>query len=101
MWKLPISANYIANSPPDGYKFVRADGARNRFFLSASRYNISYRLLNTLDKAIPMVIASSWLQKWRKPPPGTVLTYAFPGHLVFRPETVGGIHGIPWHVAGW
>lgn len=91
MWKLPISANYIANSPPDGYKFVRADGARNRFFLSASRYNISYRLLNTLDKAIPMVIASSWLQKWRKPPPGTVLTYAFPGHLVFRPE--------PWVVS--
>jgi hypothetical protein len=91
MWKLPISANYIASCPPDGYEFIRADDTRNRFFLSASRYSLSYHLLNTFDKAIPMVIVSSGLQRWRKPPHGSVLTYAFPGHLVFRPE--------PWVVS--
>jgi hypothetical protein len=90
-WKLPISANYIASSTPDGYEFVRADNTRNRFFLSASRYNISYNVLDAMDKAIPMVLASSRLQQWRKPPADTVLTYTFPGHLVFRRE--------PWVVS--
>lgn len=91
MWKLPISATYIATSPPDGYEFVRADDARNRFFRVASRHNISYHLLNALDKAVPTVLASSRFQRWRKPPRDIALTYAFPGHLVFRSE--------PWVVS--
>ena len=91
IWKLPISAKYFTASPPDGYEFVRGDDARSRFFLSASRYALSYRFLNIFDKVIPTVVAASALKKWRKPPPGTALTYAYGGHLVFRPE--------PWVVS--
>ena len=85
-WKLPLSANYITMSPPDGYEFVRADDAQERLSRGASRWNASYRLLGFLDSLMPAVLVNSWLQRWRKPPPGTSLTYAFPGHIVFRPE---------------
>lgn len=91
IWKLPISAKYFTSAPPDGYEFVRGDDDRSRFFLSASRYALSYRFLNIFDKVIPTVVAASVLKKWRKPPPGTALTYAYGGHLVFRPE--------PWVVS--
>jgi glycosyltransferase involved in cell wall biosynthesis len=91
IWKLPISGQYFVDSPPAGYEFVRGDDARSRFFLSASRYASSYRFLNAFDMLIPSVVAASALKKWRKPPPGAALTYAYGGHLVFRPE--------PWVVS--
>jgi len=84
-WKLPLSYEYMIGFPPEGYKYITAGALPERFFKAISRWGLSYRLLNSIDKVIPSVLAMSWLQRRMKPPQGTVLTWAH-GHLVFRPE---------------
>lgn len=85
-WKLPASYDHRLASPPAGYEFVAAPTYPDRFFKALSRWEMAYRLLNATDGVLPTVLARSWLQRWSKPPAGTLLTYAH-GHLVFRPES--------------
>lgn len=83
-WKLPVSYNHMTAFPPAGYEFVTTQN-RDRLFKTAGRWSHSYDLLKAADSLFPTVLAMSRFNRWRKPPPGTALTWAH-GHLVFRPE---------------
>ncbi len=61
------------------------DGPRQRLFAKAKSYTIAHRLDHGLGRLLPLNLARAWLEKFRPPPPGTALTYAY-FHVVFRQE---------------
>jgi glycosyltransferase involved in cell wall biosynthesis len=75
----------MVDCPPEGYEFVLqpwggAVGAilRNDFFY--------YPVALTLRRMVPLHLLKPYLERFfRRPPPGTALTYAY-GHPIFRSE---------------
>jgi len=73
-------------NPPAGYQFVTQGISWDKVFSVASRINPVYAFQKRiLSKMIPVNLAKAYLERLKKPPKGTVLTYAT-GHLVFRKE---------------
>lgn len=73
-------------SPPSGYRFVTIESDWDRVSDIVSRTDILYSLqLNVLAKLFPPNLVKAYLERFKKPPSGTVLTYSI-GHLVFRKE---------------
>jgi glycosyltransferase involved in cell wall biosynthesis len=84
-WKMHAGQHRLVAFPPSAYEFVVAPPPAGRWFEAISRWNIAYRLMRPVDNIIPTMLTKSYLQRWNKPPAGTVLTYAC-DHLVFRQE---------------
>lgn len=91
----------LTSYPPPGYQFITQNTGWDKLFTTASRVNAIYSLQQrALGKVIPVNLAKAYLERLKKPPQGTDLTYAT-GHLVFRKE--------PWvvdsefvtHLAGY
>jgi glycosyltransferase involved in cell wall biosynthesis len=72
--------------PPEGYEFTTQDTNWDKVTKFASGIDTFYSFQKKfLSKLIPMNLAKAYLEQFKKPPKGTVLTYAT-GHLVFRKE---------------
>ncbi len=85
VWKLPQSYQSWVTAPPSGYEVVESAGVQDGFFRTVSRWPMAYEMLWALDAVVPPVLTQAWLQKRRRPPEDSLLTYAH-GHVVFRPE---------------
>jgi len=73
-------------SPPSGYRFVTIESDWDKVSAIVSRTDILYSLqLNVLARLFPPNLVKAYLERFKKPPNGTVLTYST-GHLVFRKE---------------
>lgn len=76
----------LVSNPPAGYEFITQGTAWDKVSRAATRVDVIYsfqeRILNNI---IPMNLAKAYLERFKKPPEGTDLTYAT-GHLVFREE---------------
>lgn len=75
----------LAAFPPAGYEFVVTETPQEKVFKTATRWDATRFLLRSSDVVLPTGLVKSWVERWNRPPPGTVLTYACE-HLVFRPE---------------
>lgn len=72
--------------PPPGYVFVTQGSSWDRVSSTAIRNNSIFTFQErVLSKVIPVNMAKAYLERFKKPPAGTALTYAT-GHLVFRKE---------------
>ncbi len=85
LWNPHRFQHQMVAFPPAGYKFVVSNQSPVKLFKAAARSDMARFLLKASDGIIPTALAKSWLDRWNKPLPDTVLTYAV-DHLVFRPE---------------
>jgi len=84
-WKLHSLYNSLIQNPPDGYEIISSQSLDNKVFKSASKMRQAYRVLELLDNGMPSTLIKSRLERFKKIPKETDLTYAC-GHLVFRKE---------------
>jgi glycosyltransferase involved in cell wall biosynthesis len=101
-WKMHSLYREMVDYPPPGYEFVSSPRPVDKIFRLASRVRFSYALEQRyLSPHLPLVLAKSYVEKYlKKPPPGTVLTYACE-HLIFRDEDwVVGLDGATELVGG-
>ena len=76
----------LISYPPPGYQFINKNTRWDKLFTAASKVDAIYSLQQrALGKVIPVNLAKAYLERLKKPPQGTDLTYAT-GHLVFRKE---------------
>jgi glycosyltransferase involved in cell wall biosynthesis len=85
LWKMPSGFREQLLNPPEGYEFIIPQALSERTFNIASRLPLSYSALNRLDRMIPLYLIKSHLERLKKIPEGTDLTYSIV-HLVFRKE---------------
>lgn len=72
--------------PPPGYQFVALGSGWDKVSSVASKVNLIYSFQEkALGEIIPVNFAKACLERFKKPPKDTDLTYAA-GHLVFRKE---------------
>lgn len=72
--------------PPPGYCFLSEKTTWDKISSYTSGTDFIYSTLpNILDTVVPVNLAKAYLERFKKPPRGTDLTYAN-GHLVFRKE---------------
>ncbi len=84
-WKSHTSYRLLLQRPPNGYRFVGPVGGRESLIKTASRFRAAYSLLYALDRLVPAHLLKSLWDVTRRPPKGTMLTYAV-NHLVLRGE---------------
>lgn len=76
----------LVDYPPEGYHFVTQGTGWDRVSSAVSKANTLYSFQQWfLGKFIPVNLTKAYLERFKKPPQGTDLTYAT-GHLVFRKE---------------
>jgi len=76
----------LLSHPPDGYRVVAKATNWDRALSVATRVNGIYLFQErVLGKLIPVNLAKAYLERFKRLPQGTALTYAA-GHLVFRKE---------------
>jgi glycosyltransferase involved in cell wall biosynthesis len=76
----------LIDYPPEGYQFLTQGTGWDKAISTASRVNAIYTFQGRiLGKIIPVNLTKAYLERFKKPPEGTALTYAT-GHLVFRRE---------------
>ena len=86
VWKIHIAYRELMANPPQGYRFVSAEGAVDRVSQPVSRWQLAPWLLAQAYSLAPMTLLKAYLDRFlRRPPEGTVLTFAC-NHLVFRQE---------------
>lgn len=72
--------------PPEGYSFRVDESLWGKTSQTvATTTPILHFIQKTLGKVVPLNLAKAYLERFKKPPEGTSLTYAT-GHLVFRKE---------------
>jgi len=71
--------------PPDGYEFVNSQAISDKVIATLARAGVAHSLWWELDTAVPLNLLKASLERFKKVPEGTVLTYSV-GHLVFRKE---------------
>lgn len=72
--------------PPLGYQFVTEQTHWDKALSSATKVDFVYSFhLEVLNRIVPVNLAKACLERFKKPPDGTDLTYSA-GHLVFRKE---------------
>jgi len=84
-WKRHTSYRLLVERPPQGYRFATRASVQERVVKAASRFRTVYSGLYTLDRLAPVHLLKSCWDVVRRPPTGTVLTYAV-NHLVLRRE---------------
>jgi len=76
----------LLENPPDGYEFVTSTTLWDRSSRAAAKTDFSYLFQkNFLRKVVPVSLIKAYLERWKRIPQGTNLTYSA-GHLVFRKE---------------
>lgn len=76
----------LVDYPPYGYQFITQCTGWDKVSSAASKTHVIYSIQEkALGKIIPINLAKSLLERLKRPPKGTALTYAT-GHLVFRKE---------------
>jgi len=76
----------LISYPPKGYQFITQGTSWDKAFAATSKVNGIYAFQErTLNKILPINLTKAYLERFKKPPEGTALTYAT-GHLVFRKE---------------
>jgi len=72
--------------PPDGYEFVTSATLWGKISRAASNTDFIYFFQkNFLRKVAPVSLIKPYLERWKRIPQGTDLTYSA-GHLIFRKE---------------
>jgi glycosyltransferase involved in cell wall biosynthesis len=84
-WKMHSGDREQFLVSPEGYEFLIPQTLSERTFQIASRMDFSYSALNRLERIMPIYLLKSYLERFRKIPQGTDLTFSY-GHLVFRKE---------------
>ena len=84
-WKVHAAQHRLVNFPPDGYEFVTRETPQEKIFGVATRWDLPRLLLRSSDFSLPTGLVKSLLERWNKPPSGSLLTYAV-DHLILRPE---------------
>lgn len=84
-WKHNLSVNDLVLYPPEGYRFSLDSSLEESFFKRASRFEWTYAFQAWLGSKVPLKLVKSYLEKTRRVPGGTQLTYASI-HLDFRDE---------------
>ena len=73
-------------NPPSGYRFIKAGSSWDKISRVVAGVGAAYSLQQrVLNEMFPVNLAKAYLERFKKPPKGTDLTYAA-GHLVFRKE---------------
>ena len=85
LWKMHSLYNSLILYPPDGYEFIIPQTLTEKTFKAASEIQLSYFLLHKLHRIVPVELIKSHLERFKKVPKGTALTYSSQ-HLVFRHE---------------
>jgi len=85
LWKMPSGYREQLLDSPEGYEFIIPQTLPEKTFSIASKLPLSYSVLNRLDRMIPIYLIKSYLERFKKIPEGTDLTYSM-FHLVFRKE---------------
>ena len=85
LWKMHSSYRGQLLNPPEGYEYLIPQTLSERTFKLASKMSLSYSALNRLDGMIPIYLVKPYLERFRKIPEGTELTYSI-SHLIFRKE---------------
>ncbi len=76
----------LVDYPPEGYEVITEGLSWDRVSQAASRVNMLQSFQKkVLGRLIPVNLTKAYLERFKKPPQGTDLTYAA-GHLVFRKE---------------
>jgi glycosyltransferase involved in cell wall biosynthesis len=76
----------LVSYPPPGYEFVVQGTSWDRVTRGATGVGAAYYLQErVLRHILPVNLAKAYVERFKKPPRGTDLTYAT-GHLVFRDE---------------
>jgi glycosyltransferase involved in cell wall biosynthesis len=75
----------MVDYPPEGYEFVVQPWGGTAGAILRSDF-VYYPVALTLRRLFPLHLLKPYLERFfRRPPPGTALTYAY-GHPIFRPE---------------
>lgn len=90
VWRMHSLYKDLVRQPPEGYEFIGPRTIWDRTFATTSwgglrLWDFLHDSKTALDKIAPLVIARAGLQRLKKIPERTDLTYAA-GHLVFRNE---------------
>ena len=84
-WKMPSGYREQLLGSPEGHEFLIPQTLPERTFKIVSKLSLSYSVLNRLDGMIPISLIKPYLERFKKIPEGTDLTYSI-AHLVFRKE---------------
>ena len=85
-WKIHVAYRELIASPPQGYRFVGAEGVVDKVSLAVSRRQLAPWLMAQAYSLAPMSLLKAYLDRFiRRPPEGTALTFAC-NHVVFRRE---------------
>ena len=82
-WKHSLSLNDLILYPPEGYQFTLDSGVERAFFGQASKLDWAYDFQHWLGTRIPLPLVKSYLERFKRTPSSTDLTYAVI-HLVLR-----------------
>jgi glycosyltransferase involved in cell wall biosynthesis len=85
LWKMHSGDREQFLVSPLGYEFVMPQTLSQNVFSIASKLPLSYSALNRLERIMPIYLLKSYLERFKKIPQGTNLTFSY-GHLVFRKE---------------
>ena len=85
LWKMHSGDREQFLVSPEGYEFLLPQTLSEKTFSIASKLSLSYSVLNSLERIMPIYLLKSYLERFRKIPQGTDLTFSY-GHLVFRKE---------------
>ncbi len=85
LWKLRGEYQDLIRCPPQGYAFAVRDSWAEHGARHLSRFGASYKVLFALYKLAPMQLVKPYLERTKRLPKGTDLTYAVL-HPVFRRE---------------
>jgi glycosyltransferase involved in cell wall biosynthesis len=86
LWKLPQIYGELLRHPPDGYSFFCREGGDASAARIAHKLGLPRAIWSGLARrGFPLSLAKSYVDRFRRPPPDTDLTWAV-AHLIFRKE---------------
>jgi len=85
LWKMHSGDREQFLVSPEGYEFIIPQTLSGKVSNVASKMGLSYSVLNRLDGIVPIYLIKSYLERFKKIPEGTDLTFSY-AHLVFRKE---------------
>jgi len=85
IWKMPSGYREQLLNSPEGYEYVIPQALPEKAYHIASKLPVSYSVLNQIDGVIPLYLIKSHLERLKKIPEGTDLTYSI-AHIILRKE---------------
>ena len=85
-WRMHSFWRELISHPPQGYEFITRQTYQEKAYDMLAGVDLSYLLQRkALNRIVPLNLVKAYLERFRKIPEGTELTYAV-NHLVFRKE---------------